>query len=60
MNILMPHLYSRVRNTERTLSKCETMGQRMIYELRLDLYRHLQSLSMPFFRIRSKNPRVWG
>src|SRR5262245_4978591 len=28
----------------------ETMGQRMIYELRLDLYRHLQSLSMPFFR----------
>jgi ABC-type multidrug transport system fused ATPase/permease subunit len=28
----------------------ETMGQRMIYELRMDLYRHLQSLSMPFFR----------
>jgi subfamily B ATP-binding cassette protein MsbA len=28
----------------------ETMGQRMIHALRLDLYRHLQSLSMPFFR----------
>src|SRR6266850_2961061 len=28
----------------------ETMGQRMIYALRLDLYRHLQSLSMPFFK----------
>ncbi len=28
----------------------ETMGQRMIYELRIDLYRHLQTLSMPFFR----------
>ena len=28
----------------------ETMGQIMIYELRMDLYRHLQSLSMPFFR----------
>ena len=33
---------------QRTAS--ETMGQRMIYELRLDLYRHLQSLSMPFFK----------
>jgi ABC-type multidrug transport system fused ATPase/permease subunit len=33
---------------QRTTS--EIMGQRMIYELRLDLYRHLQSLSMPFFR----------
>jgi len=31
----------------------EKMGQRMIYELRLDLYRHLQSLSMPFFRTAS-------
>jgi ABC-type multidrug transport system fused ATPase/permease subunit len=28
----------------------ESMGQRMIYELRIDLYRHLQSLSMPFFK----------
>src|SRR5467141_3753561 len=28
----------------------ETMGQRMIYALRMDLYRHLQSLSMPFFK----------
>ena len=28
----------------------EKMGQRMIYEVRMDLYRHLQSLSMPFFR----------
>src|SRR5439155_12268491 len=27
----------------------ETMGQRMIFALRMDLYRHLQSLSMPFF-----------
>ena len=27
----------------------ETMGQRMIHALRLDLYRHLQSLSMPYF-----------
>ena len=33
---------------QRTAS--EKMGQRMIYELRLDLYRHLQSLSMPFFK----------
>ena len=33
---------------QRTAS--EKMGQRMIYDLRLDLYRHLQSLSMPFFR----------
>jgi ATP-binding cassette, subfamily B, bacterial MsbA len=33
---------------QRTFS--EKIGQRMIYELRLDLYRHLQSLSMPFFR----------
>ena len=31
----------------------EKMGQRMIYALRLDLYRHLQSLSMPFFRTAS-------
>src|SRR5437867_10088959 len=28
----------------------EKMGQRMIYQVRMDLYRHLQSLSMPFFR----------
>lgn len=28
----------------------ETLGQRVIYSLRLDLYRHLQSLSMTFFR----------
>ena len=33
---------------QRTAS--EKMGQRMIYDLRLDLYRHLQSLSMPFFK----------
>lgn len=33
---------------QRTAS--EKMGQRMIYDFRLDLYRHLQSLSMPFFR----------
>jgi len=31
----------------------ETMGQRMIYEMRLDLYRHLQSRSLPFFRTAS-------
>ncbi len=28
----------------------ETIGQRIVFELRLDLYRHLQSLSMRFFR----------
>jgi subfamily B ATP-binding cassette protein MsbA len=28
----------------------ETMGQRMVYQLRMDLYRHLQSLSLPYFR----------
>lgn len=28
----------------------ETIGQRMVYELRLDLYRHLQSLSMRWFK----------
>ncbi len=28
----------------------ENIGQRMIFALRLDLYRHLQSLSIPFFR----------
>src|SRR5207247_3762263 len=33
---------------QRTAS--EKIGQRMIYELRLDLYRHLQSLAMPFFK----------
>ncbi len=33
---------------QRTVS--ETIGQRMIFDLRLDLYRHLQSLSMRFFR----------
>src|SRR2546425_10132898 len=31
----------------------EKMGQRMIYQVRMDLYRHLQSLSMPFFRTAS-------
>ncbi len=33
---------------QRTVS--ESIGQRIIFELRLDLYRHLQSLSMRFFR----------
>ena len=33
---------------QRTAS--EKIGQRMIYELRLDLYRQLQSLAMPFFK----------
>ncbi len=33
---------------QRTVS--ETIGQRIVFELRLDLYRHLQSLSMRFFR----------
>ena len=33
---------------QRTVS--ETIGQRIIYEMRLDLYRRLQSLSMRFFR----------
>ncbi len=33
---------------QRTIS--ETIGQRIVFELRLDLYRHLQSLSMRFFR----------
>lgn len=33
---------------QRTVS--ETIGQRMVFELRLDLYRRLQSLSMRFFR----------
>jgi len=33
---------------QRTVS--ETIGQRVVYELRLDLYRHLQSLSMRWFR----------
>jgi len=28
----------------------ETIGQRMVFEMRLDLYRHLQSLSMRWFR----------
>jgi subfamily B ATP-binding cassette protein MsbA len=28
----------------------ETIGQHMVFEMRLDLYRHLQSLSMPWFR----------
>ncbi len=28
----------------------ETIGQRIVFEMRLDLYRHLQSLSMRFFR----------
>jgi ABC-type multidrug transport system fused ATPase/permease subunit len=28
----------------------EKMGQRMIYALRMDLYRHLQRLAMPFFK----------
>lgn len=28
----------------------ETIGQRMVFELRLDLYRHLQSLSMRWFK----------
>ncbi len=28
----------------------EAIGQKMIFALRMDLYRHLQSLSMPFFR----------
>ncbi len=34
--------------TQRTVS--ETIGQRIVFELRLDLYRHLQTLSMPYFR----------
>ena len=33
---------------QRTVS--ETIGQRMVFEMRLDLYRHLQSLSMRWFR----------
>jgi subfamily B ATP-binding cassette protein MsbA len=33
---------------QRTVS--ETIGQRIVFELRLDLYRHLQSLSMRYFR----------
>src|SRR5204862_5186427 len=33
---------------QRTVS--ETIGQRMVFEIRLDLYRHLQSLSMRWFR----------
>ncbi len=33
---------------QRTVS--ETIGQRIIFEMRLDLYRRLQSLSMRFFR----------
>ena len=33
---------------QRTVS--ETIGQRIVFELRLDLYRHLQSLSIPYFR----------
>jgi subfamily B ATP-binding cassette protein MsbA len=33
---------------QRTVS--ETIGQRIIFELRLDLFRHLQSLSMRYFR----------
>ena len=33
---------------QRTVS--ETIGQRIVFEMRLDLYRHLQSLSMRFFR----------
>jgi ABC-type multidrug transport system fused ATPase/permease subunit len=28
----------------------ETLGQRVVYGLRMDLYRHLHSLSLPFFR----------
>ncbi len=28
----------------------ETLGQRIVYGLRMDLYRHLHSLSLPFFR----------
>ncbi len=28
----------------------ETIGQRIVFELRLDLFRHLQSLTMQFFR----------
>ena len=33
---------------QRTVS--ETIGQRIVFELRLDLYRHLQTLSMRFFK----------
>ena len=33
---------------QRTVS--ETIGQRMVFEMRLDLYNHLQSLSMRWFR----------